>query len=257
MVVKAYRKAQFWGYVFLVASALALWNLPVSAQTTRQGTSESGQGRQKVEIGIIDFPPFFHHDSNGNPSGTLVELSRKVFAELNMEPVFRLYPPARLMKNLESGATPIGMLIKHPILRGKVQYGTAPVASIELRAYWRGEFPPITSKEDLRRKNLIIMRGYGYSGWIEDITSKEAANTLSYADSHEIAFKMLDFARGDYVLDYKSPALQVAAVREGAYQSSLVEKFPVYFLKSNRSANYDNLIEKLDTILQEMKDLPQ
>lgn len=210
------------------------------------------QGGDVLEYGYSEFPPFFFTKDDGRPSGDLISLADGAFATASMPWVAKSYSFTRLMENLISGKSDVSMLIKHPHLIDKVHYGTQPISTLELRAYWVGDKPPIKTREDLRAKSIITLRNYGYSGWIDYIKSPDN-NIVNHAtDSHDTAFKMLQFGRADYVLDYKAPserALEKVVTKDLHY--SVISSFDVYLLVSKKTPNAYEILKALETAVLE------
>ena len=99
---------------------------------------------------------------------------------------------------------------------------------------------------------MIILRGYGYSGWINFIRNLDNSVRYNIADSHESAFEMLKKGRADYVLDYHSPASK-ALYQVGVpnLNSSLVQEFDVYFIVSDKVPGAQKLSRQIDGLLRE------
>ena len=206
-----------------------------------------------LEFGYVEFPPFFFTAENGQADGLLIRLAGEVFRKLDQPWHAAAYPATRLMENVNKGITQTTMLIRHPTLDDTAIYGQTPVATIRLRAYWRGDKAPIKSKQDIAGKSVIILRGYGYSGWIKFI--KNPKNNIRYniADSHRSAFEMLQKGRADYVLDYHSPATQALSQMDiPSPNNSLVQEFDVFFIVSGEVPGAKALSSQVDELLREL-----
>ena len=183
-----------------------------------------------VEIGYIEFPPFFFTGADGEAKGDLIELAKKRLEKTGRKWRTAAYPAARLMENVRQGRTDVAMLIRHPRLNDAAWYGETPITSIELRAYSIGERPPVKHWSDLKGRSVVLLRGYGYSGWILPITDPKNDISYSFADGHEAAFSMLSRNRADYLLDYRKPAEDaLKSTKIAGLQHQMVTKFNVFF----------------------------
>jgi len=225
----------------------------VLAIVCSSGIANAAPKENSLEVGYLEFPPFFYTSSDGQAEGTLIRLAEKVFAKMGRAWHPAAYPAARLMENVKKGRTDVVMLIKNATLANDTIYGKEAIATIRLRAYWRGKKEPITSASDMVGKSAILLRGFSYSGLVDFF--KDPANKVRYsiADGHVNAFEMLRIGRGDYVLDYVSPATKaLEKVKIEDISSSLVQEFDVYFIVSKKTPNAEVLAAQIEAALRQV-----
>lgn len=123
------------------------------------------------------------------------------------------YPAARLMRNLQSGETQLGLLVRNSLLNECCLYSKTSFWRDDLRVYWQGDKPAIVNRDDLKGKSVVGLAGFSYGGVVDFL--KNPANGIDYstAESHDSAFAMLKAGRADYLLDYSEPAEKEALIR--------------------------------------------
>ena len=125
------------------------------------------------------------------------------------------------------------------------------VAVVEIRVYRRKGVPPITSKDDLKGKSVITIRGYSYAGWRNFINEPANNITNNVAGDHFAAFTMLGAERADYVLDYAGPAEEVLMknpIDDITFDS--VSQTDVFLILHKDYPDAERVMQKLDEIAQ-------
>lgn len=211
---------------------------------------------KKLKLGYIEFPPYTYTNSSGKPDGILIDLASKVFKEAGYEWDAVSYPVKRLAEYLVCGDLDIWMGLKTlPVFKDTTYIGNVIIAELTLNAYTTGNNnPPVTKKEDLSGKSLIIMRGYSYGGWINYIMDKK--NKISYIKSnkHSSALKILKAKRADYLLDYNEPidmALEKISIHDLKYNQ--ISSLPCYFIVTKKLFDGVDIINKLETVFVQKK----
>ena len=123
-----------------------------------------------------------------------------------------------------------------------------------MRAYTIGKKTPITKKEDLNGKSIIIIDGYGYGGWADYLKNQKNAVKLEKTNYHEPALEMLQSGRGDYLLDYKQAVestLKTITVKD--IQFNDVSSIEAKFVVSKKYPKGEELLKKLETAYIELK----
>lgn len=211
---------------------------------------------KSLRLGYIEFPPFTSTNDKGEPEGILIDLAAKVFPTAGYEWSALPYPVKRLSEYMGSGDIDVWMGLKTlPAFVGKTYAGDVPIAYLLLNAYTTGDNPPVTQKEHLSGKSVIIMRGYSYGGWINYIMDKK--NNVSYlrANKHASALKMLKAKRADYLLDYKEPiemALETVSVSE--LKINKISSLPCYFVVTKQLPDGAEIVTRLETVFLKMKE---
>lgn len=206
-----------------------------------------------VRVGCVEFPPLTYTDSQGRPAGKAVDLISAILTRAGLAHDIKCYPGARLMAGLRDGSTHVAMLIRHPEVLDSVQYGALPMAYLDLRAYRLPATPPLGDIRNTGGKAVIVLRGYGYGGWIDFLKAPGNRVALSFADSRQAAIRMLAGGHGDYLLDYADPAtLALAQETPPDLRSESLERLATYFLVSNKAPGATALLRRIEDVFTQM-----
>ncbi|MDO8606327.1 MAG: amino acid ABC transporter [Phaeospirillum sp.] len=190
-------------------------------------------------------------DEHGDPENPLLRLAAVMFEKAGIPWHGRRYPAARMFNYLNDGTAEFSMLVKAPALAECCLLSKAPVASTELRVYHMPDKPPIRSKEDLNGKRIITIRGYSYGGLLTFISDPANGISNNTAIKHEAAFAMLEAGRGDYLLDYAGPAIEVLNGHPiGGVRYSLLSKLDVYLVLAKSYPDAKNVMARLEGIVE-------
>ncbi len=193
-----------------------------------------------VIMGYMDFPPLMEN-INGEASGTMINLVRKIAEDQKFAVKFVSPPTTRLYHSLARGDVHMWLgSPKTPILAGKVIYLEMPVIITELRLFARRgvKIPPL---EMLDQKALIVLNGYQYEDLLENIKQFGRGVRLLPAGHRAVAFDLINKKRADYFLDYTQP--NQALLKE--YDTRLVRKYNNYFVVSKKAPQPEILLKKL------------
>lgn len=210
-------------------------------------------GAAPVKVGCVEFPPLTFTDAQGRPAGKAIDLVTAILARAGLDYEVKCYPGARLMASLRDGSAHVAMLIRHPDILDSVQYGARPMAYLDLEAYRMAATPPLAGIENVRGKSVILLRGYGYGGWIDFFKAPANGVTVSFADSRAAALRMLTSGHGDYLIDYADPAgLALAQAQAPALRAEPLVRLETFFLVSNKAPNPTALLRRIEDIFGEM-----
>lgn len=208
---------------------------------------------ETVKVGCVEFPPLTYSDVDGRAIGSAVDLISDILKRAAVPFEVKCYPGARLLAGLRDGSTHVAILIRHPELADAVRYGTLPVAYLDLRAYRLAATPPLGDIRHSRGKSVIVLRGYGYGGWIDFFRDQDNHLTLSYADSRQAAIRMLASGHGDYLLDYADPATPALAQASlPDLRSESLARLDTYFLVSKKAPDGAALLRRIEDIFARM-----
>lgn len=154
-------------------------------------------------------------DARGLPANPLLEVAQALFGRAGLTWHAHPYPATRMFETLRNGTANFSMLVKSSALEQCCLVGPTPIAGTELRVYHIAATPPVHRREDLRGRNVIVVRGYSYGGLLSKLTAPGSGVTIHSAVSHQAAFTMLEHGRADYLLDYSGPAHEILAERPG------------------------------------------
>lgn len=191
-------------------------------------------------------------DKNGKLKNPLVKLAEPLFKQAGIPWHPQDYPAKRMFANLRNGTSKFSMLVNaHAVLKGCCLVSKTPVARVEIRVFHKKGVPVITSKEDLKGKNVITIRGYSYAGTLKYIENKQNKITNYPAPNHTAAFEMFANGRADYIIDYAFPAAEVladAAIEDITFDS--LKKTNVYLILHKDYPDAVNVMQRLEEIVQ-------
>lgn len=204
--------------------------------------------KQVLKIGYIEFPPVFFTNENGEPEGNLISLAGKVLPRAGYDWTASSYPTKRMVKMIITGELDLWIgLSTLPPFQDTTYIGESTVTTIELNAYRVGNKENITSKGDLVGKDIIIMRGYSYGGWINFI--KDSNNNINFIeiDNHKQGLLMIQANRADYFLDYTGPINnELKNIEIPNLSSNRISAFEARFVVSRKTKNGAKVLENLE-----------
>lgn len=206
---------------------------------------------QKYEIGHLDFPPYYLMEKGKPAGGHFHDLLLETAGTAGLDVYTKAYPTKRLYSNIVKGKTNIFLGVKGAsAYHSDVIYSKTRITTVEVRAFFIGDKTKINAPKEIVGKNLILIRGYSYGGFLAKMKgmAKKKMLKLNFADGHKNAFKMLKKGRGDYVLDYKRPAMnalkEMKPIKGISY--SVAAQVPGYFIVSKKTPKAQELMDKLD-----------
>jgi polar amino acid transport system substrate-binding protein len=205
--------------------------------------------------GFSPFLPYLYLDASGEPKGQYADIVKNVFKHASIQYEVLQTPNRRTLKLINNGQITFGLGPKI-ILDEPANYyiSSFPVTTIELRAYWQGQKPPIDKLVRLRGTRLILISAYSYAGIREYIMDKH--NNISLAvdvEDHTRAMQALAIGRGDYMLGYKGPAEDaVAELKIDGINSSSLKTVNMHFLISKSVENGQAIMDRLDASYQDL-----
>lgn len=192
-------------------------------------------------------------DAKGLPANPLLKAADAIFARAGIPWQAHPYPAARMFETLRNGTANFSMLVKSPALEQCCVVGRKPVAGTELRVYHGVGKPAIRSRDDLRGKSVILIRGYSYGGLLAQLTAPDSGVAVQSAVSHQVAFDMLERGRADYLLDYSGPAREILAARPGLdLRHETLERLDVYLVLWRGYPNAEATMARLEAIADEL-----
>ena len=206
----------------------------------------------EIEFGYVEQPPRTFTNAQGKADGQLIRLLSTVMKTAGLSWRATAYPANRLFSNLKDGSTQLSILVRVPALEECCIYSKQALGGDELRAYAIGNKPPITRKEDLIGKNIIVLRGYSYSGLINFINDPANKIKTEIAATHEPAFEMLTAGRADYVLDYgeaSEKALAGVAPIPGL-RHDVVDRVYRYLVITKSYPDAENTLKRIEAVLK-------
>lgn len=226
---------------FVLGAAAVLWVLALSP----------AHASEPLEYAYPDISVWTtERDAQGNLKNPLVKLAAPLFEQAGIEWKPQAYPAKRMFARLREGKSKFSMLVNaKKALGGCCLLSKNRVAVVEIRIYRHADASPITSKEDLKGKSVITIRGYSYAGWRDFINDPANAITNNVAGDHFAAFAMLAAGRADYVLDYAGPAEEVLTktpIDDITFDS--VSQTDVFLILHKSYPDAGNVMRKLEDI---------
>jgi polar amino acid transport system substrate-binding protein len=157
-----------------------------------------------LKIGYFDFPELTYTDENGRAAGFVNEITIKTLENMDMKYSIEKFPAVRFYRYLSKGKIHVfNGLSSIPSVKASCISSTIPLFPLEMRIYHLRDKKSVVTKEELVGHSVILIRGFTYKDWGAWIRDERNKVDFYETDSHEIAFKMLQAGRVEYVLDYK------------------------------------------------------
>ncbi|WP_297797191.1 transporter substrate-binding domain-containing protein [uncultured Marinobacter sp.] len=173
------------------------------------GGVQADDSRPVLRIAYAEFPPIEYRDADGEAAGLFIELTRKVAEEAGYTPDFLYLPVGRIYLYMKTGEIDVWPgLTAIPSLREEVLESWVRPIPVQLSAWHVDGTPPLTHLDDLRGKTVIVISGYTYGGLLQKLQSREDVH-ITEAPNHRAGVDMLKRQRGDYLLDYRQPVLDI------------------------------------------------
>ena len=174
---------------------------------TAPGIAAEGQVAESPRIivgGDYNYPPYEFLDENGNPMGYNVELTRAIAETMGMNVEIKLGPWGEIRKALESGEidTIHGMFYSEE--RNKAVDFSPPHTIVHHAIFARRDTPKIESVEELRGKDIIVMRGDIMHDYVLE---NGLSDSPVLAETQADALRLLSSGEHDYALVAKLPGL--------------------------------------------------
>ena len=152
--------------------------------------------------GEIGYPPYSFLDKNGEPTGFQVELTRAIAKTMGMNIEIRLTPWPETRRALENGSIDIipGMFYSEE--RARIFDFSPPFSIVSVSIFARVNSPSVKSIEDLRDKEIIVMRGEAMHDYI---LKHRLTDRILLAETPADALRLLASGKGDYALVAQMP----------------------------------------------------
>ena len=166
-------------------------------------------GDRVLKVGYLDFPPYQFRNAAGEPDGRFIELTRQVAEEAGYELEFLYLPAARVYHYLESGYIDVWQGFGgNPGLGEQVLESRTVPIRVAYGVWYLSSTPKPRHFHDLYGNTLITITGYNYAGLTRQFNHSNALSAVSTAD-HRSALEMLERGRGEYLLNYQEPVLDL------------------------------------------------
>lgn len=164
---------------------------------------------RSLTVGYVDFPPYQFRNASGQPDGRFVELTRKVAREAGYDLKFVYLPTARVYYYLESGAIDLWQgFADNPELGDRVLESDTNPLRVAYGVWYLSDTPEPDHFNDLYGQTLITITGYNYAGLATYLSHTDHIRAIN-TNNHRSALEMLARGRGEYLLDYQEPVLNL------------------------------------------------
>lgn len=150
------------------------------------------------------FPPYFEIQ-DGTPVGGAVPLLTSIIQGAGLKPLIEVQPAVRLIQKLEEGELDMAMLVQNDNLDVATKYvrSPLPIWEVVLNLYSHAQPLEIRSREDLRGKQIAVIRGYGYGGLRDWMALPQNNILLTEVYSPEVALRVVSHGRVPFALLYE------------------------------------------------------
>ncbi|MCP4701787.1 MAG: transporter substrate-binding domain-containing protein [Gammaproteobacteria bacterium] len=160
--------------------------------------AESSRIKKALEVGSeLDYPPFAIVNEKGEADGFSVELFKATAQVMGFDVHFRVGPWKEVRTALEKGEIDALPLVSYSSERDKVFDFTTPHTVSYATVFIRKEEGDIDSEQDLRDKNIIVMRGDATHDYL---LKKRVSDHLHLVDTVLDALRLLASGEGDFAL---------------------------------------------------------
>ena len=193
---RGYQMVRFF-VICLIAVVLTMGIVPVVASKTPDPVKTN-----IIVGGEIGYPPYSFLDEKGKPTGFQIELTQAIAKTMGINVEIRLRPWPETRKALEDGTIDIipGMFYSEE--RAKIYDFSPPFAIVSTAIFARKNSPSVKSTEDLRNKEIIVMRGEAMHDYI---LKHSLTNRILLTETPADALRMLAAGKGDYALVAQMP----------------------------------------------------
>jgi polar amino acid transport system substrate-binding protein len=212
--------------------------------------------RPLVQVGYYEFPPYSYTDSQGRPTGAILQLTKRLLKHAGYRAELRSYPSARLYNGLEDGSVQIWpgapgkVALREHTLEARTQLG-----EIVLNLYFRRDTPTPRLPDDLKGRGVIMISGYTYWQPVNEMfNDPQLAVEQHRTGTHTAALEMLQRRRGDFLLDYQTPVEQARKRLDMPELSSIqLQRIPLKLIVSRQAPDAAALRDALDRAYVELQ----
>ncbi len=233
------------------------WLLTVACCITLAAQSLLAQETedQSLSGAYIDFPPLSYTDEQGRASGEFIEMTDELMEKAGYTVEWQELPIGRIYRYLRDGDIDIWAGSSGvPYAESFTVEPDFQPMNIHLYAFHLSDTPAVDSVSDLLASQLILIRGYTYLGVLDEAI-EDRSTAYDLAPSHTSGMRMLKEGRGDYLLDFKSPAMTaLEEVNMPELQRSHITEWAIGHVFSHHTDNVDQIIIDLEKAWDEFKE---
>lgn len=201
-----------------------------------------------LKVGVLHFPPFYIVGENDQVSGIYTDIIKRVVTKAGYSFSMAGFPPKRFYKQLGDNTTNFFLGVKgSKFIEGKVEYGKLEFEGIQLRIYSSDDSEILTTKEQLKAREVIVIRGFGYGGLAQYLQNPENNIKTIEATDHYSAFKMLSAGRAKYLLDYRATSnLVIDKLKLTGINYGVLQQAYTYFIINKAYPEYAQVLQNIE-----------
>ena len=152
----------------------------------------------------LDYPPYSFLDKEGKPSGYNVELSQAIAKVMGLNIEIKIGPWGDIRNSLKTGKIDVISGMYYSKERAKLVNFSPPYTIVHHAIFTRQGSPEIKSEEELRGREIIVMRGDIMHDYVLE---KDLSKSPVVVDTQADALRLLASGKYDYALIAKLPGL--------------------------------------------------
>lgn len=185
---------------------------------------------------FLHFPPMAYVDEDGEPAGTVIQLTNRIAAESGLQITWVNYPIRRIYKGLENGDIDIWPGSQAiPALQDFTLETPSIGVDITLCAFSLEGTAVLENTQALKSSQLVLIRGYTYRAQLDKIFEQSTRKPI-VAPDHNAAMLLLQKGRGDYLISYADP-IESALANYPQIDSKcdVLDTWPLVYVVSDRN----------------------
>lgn len=211
-----------------------------------------GQAAEDIFINIDEAHPPFMYDKDSRPAGIYPALIGAVFKRLQIQVRFEPKPWARAVQETDSGLAGLAGVYKNSERIRKWDF-SEPLLVERIFVFSHSSRPvACNSIDDLKGKLIGVMRGWSY-GDTFDTARRAGVFQTEEVGTDSQNFQKLAMGRLDALLAIPESVTELTSQYTSIHPSKTPLVEAPSFLAFAKTANRQNLLEKFNQILAEMK----
>lgn len=163
---------------------------------------------ETLDIYYFEYPPYYHKLENGQASGIIVDLARKVLASAKVEPKFHFVPAKRILHEIKGGRPAASLGWFKTSEREQFAHFSMPIyvnrpAEVFFLRENEQKFRPYDSLEGLLQSGQFLLgrvQGFSEGAQLDRMLAKYEHKTVQAAADSVRLLKMLESRRFDFML---------------------------------------------------------
>lgn len=163
---------------------------------------------ETLDIHYFEYPPYYHRPENGQASGIIVDLARRVFAEAGVEPKFSFVPAKRILHEIQGGSPAASLGWFKTPERERLALFSLPIyvnrpAGVFFLREDEDRFRPYDTLEGLLQSGDFFfgrVQGLSEGRDLDEMLAKYQDKTVQVAADSIRLLKMLQCRRFDFML---------------------------------------------------------